>query len=92
MQWMETVRLRAGRDVGGELLHRLADFETDLGRLPGLVSWHVYRHASLPGDFAVTLHWRTAGAESSGSAPADRLARCLSAFGLIDHTVWIGCG
>ena len=87
MNWLEMIVLRtAGRaDQPIHFLKQLAGSSL----VPGLKEASVCRHASIPGDFAITLIWETKKTKPWGSDLAIGLVQELKSLGLVDHSIWI---
>ena len=92
MKWLETIKVQT---AGGQetlahaeliALTREVSQATDL---TGPLETCLYRHASVPGHFAIHLFWDTSNPQIRGSLLGLRLTQGMRHFGLVDHTVWL---
>lgn len=89
MLWMENLRLRVGKNAQSEVLRLIETFKKEMGKSTNLLTWNIYRHAGISGDFSILLHWDTAEADPEGSTLAYSLIKILSPLGMVDHSIWI---
>ncbi|MBT3287722.1 MAG: hypothetical protein HN380_10285 [Victivallales bacterium] len=91
MQWLELVRVCGSWDAETE--ERLQDnLPPELEKLradPRCCIAAAFQHAEFPGDFAVLVVWR-GSARPCRSIEVGSLASYLSAFGMVDHLLWVG--
>jgi hypothetical protein len=60
----------------------------ETGREPGLTGMSIFRHGTLAEEHLVLLFWKAAHIPQSGSALGLRIKEMMSAFGLVDHSLW----
>jgi len=91
MQWLELVRVCGSWDAETE--ERLQnDLPPELEKLradPRCRVAAAFQHAEFPGDFAVLVVWQ-GSARPCRSIEVGSLASYLSAFGMVDHLLWVG--
>ena len=95
MRWMETIRMQSSTGMEqiaeGELTALACDIQSDPD-CQGFQEMTVWKHAAVPGFFALRLFWDNDNPRPGGSLVGMSLARSLKAFGLVDHSVWIETG
>ncbi len=87
MKWLEIIVVRTAA-MSDQPIHFLNN-ATGSSPAPGLKEASVCSHASIPGDFAVSLLWETEEAKPWGSDLAIGLVQGLKPLGLVDHSIWI---
>jgi len=91
MQWLELVRVCGSWDAETE--ERLQDnLPPELEKLradPRCCTAAAFQHAEFPGDFAVLVVWQ-GSVRPCRSIEVGSLASYLSAFGMVDHLLWVG--
>jgi hypothetical protein len=87
MKWLEIIFLRTAGCLYSSN-DQLKDLAGSLSA-PGLIESFLYRHASIAGDLALTLHWDTEDPSPQGSNLALGLKQGIKQRGLVDHSVWI---
>jgi hypothetical protein len=89
LKWLEFIRVQtaeAPRDAAALALLSLAK---DIAQTPGLSKADVYAHASVNGDFAISLLWDSDQPQPMGSVIGLNIKDTLKKYGLVDHSVWI---
>jgi len=89
MKWLEFIRVQAASIPQESVAFRLLAFAKSLENTPGLSAADVYAHASVNGDFAISLLWDTDQPQPMGSILGLNLSETLKKYGLVDHSVWI---
>ena len=87
MKWQEIIVLRTAV-MADQPIH-LLKHAAGSSLAPGLKEISVCSHASIPGDFAITLLWETEKSKPWGSDLAIGLVQELKNLGLVDHSIWI---
>ena len=87
MKWQEIIVLRTAV-MADQPIH-LLKHAAGSSLAPGLKEISVCSHASIPGDFAITLLWETEKSKPWGSDLAIGLIQELKSLGLVDHSIWI---
>ena len=87
MKWLEIIAIRTA-SMADQPIHFLKHAAGSL-LAPGLKEASVCSHASIPGDFAITLFWETEKTKPWGSDLAIGLVQELKNLGLVDHSIWI---
>jgi len=87
MKWLEIIVLRT-TGMADQPIHLLKHVAGS-SPAPGLKEASVCSHASIPGDFALTLLWETEKTKPWGSDLAIGLIQELKSLGLVDHSIWI---
>lgn len=89
MKWLELIKVKAARFPKEAAAYRLLAFAKDIEDSPGLSAADVYAHASVNGDFAISLLWDTDPPQPTGSLMGLNLREALKKYGLVDHSVWL---
>jgi len=92
MKWLETIFVQAGGGDEKNAENQLRELASTLPTNPdcsGLAEAEIYRHASIRGDFALQLLWKTNQPQSYGSPTGLGLKEVMKKYGLVDHKVWI---
>ena len=89
MKWLELIKVKAARFPKEAAAYRLLAFAKDIENSPGLSAADVYAHASVNGDFAISLLWDTDPPQPTGSLRGLNLREALKKYGLVDHSVWL---
>lgn len=88
MQWMEMVRLRTPQGQEERVTKLLVDSVCDLSNEPGLKEARVYTNALFHSDLALRLDWDTKATHRQGSRVGLSIARTLTSYGLVEHSIW----
>lgn len=90
MKWLEFIRVQASGISQEAVANKLLAITKDLQSSPGPSAVDLYAHASVNGDFAISLLWDTDQPQPLGSLVGLNLREALKKYGLVDHSVWIG--
>ena len=89
MKWLEFIRVQTAGAPEEAIAFRLLSLAKDMAQSPGLSKVDVYAHASVNGDFAISLLWDTDQPQPIGSVIGLNIKDALRRYGLVDHSVWI---
>jgi hypothetical protein len=89
MKWIEIINLRSAGIPTESIKRKILRSTTEVDQTENLVSVRVYRHATVDSDLSVHLLFESSRPEQRPSAPGQRLASALKAFGLVSYSLWI---
>lgn len=88
-EWLEIISVRA--PGSREIEHALGlcrQVASDRAWSPA-VELALYRSAAYPTDLSVHIHWQAGEQKPAKSVFGIQMARALSDFGIINHTLWL---
>jgi hypothetical protein len=91
MRWLETIHIQVGTRRPEAVSEHLGDLVAKLtgaNQDSSLLGMSVYRHGALSEDHLVVLFWEVEHMPQTGSTLGLRIKEMMSAYGLIDHTLW----
>jgi hypothetical protein len=92
MKWLESIKLQTASGLESRTEEELGALVKDVLNNPdsfGFLEAVLYKHASIPGCFAMQLTWDTETPKIQGSLLGLRLTQTVKSFGVVDHSVWI---
>ena len=95
MGWLEIIKIQAAIGKQGIVSEELKALNQNALGDPDCserIKVVICAHASIPGNFVICLVWETEYPQTAGSLIGLNVSQSLKAFGLVDHSVWVGIG